>query len=241
MWTLLKTAVAFLTRLPVAFAEAPPILARAAFAFPLVGLLVGGFGAAVLLAGERFGLPPLAGALLALAGQALMTGGLHEDGLADVADGFGGGATPERKLEIMRDSRIGSYGVLAVVFSVTLRAAALAGIGPAAAALVAAGAASRGFLPLLMRTLPAVRSDGLGKGAGEPTALGTAAAVALGLGISLAALGLHGLEAWLAGMLAAAALAAIARAQVGGQTGDVLGAAQQVSEIAFLLTLAALA
>jgi adenosylcobinamide-GDP ribazoletransferase len=235
MLLLIKTAFAFLTRLPVRFESAPPPLARAAFAFPLVGLAVGAVGGLVLLGAARAGIGPLAGALLALAVQALLTGGLHEDGLADTADGFGGGATRERKLEIMRDSRIGSYGVMAVVFSIGLRVAALGWFPTpemAAVALVAAGTASRGYLPLLMRMLPPARADGLGRGAGMPGPWGVAAALVMGLAMSLAA-GPPSL--WLTGLAAVAAVALLARRQIGGQTGDVLGAGQQVAEIAILL------
>ncbi|MEO5335482.1 MAG: adenosylcobinamide-GDP ribazoletransferase [Magnetospirillum sp. WYHS-4] len=235
MVILVKTAFGFLTRLPVRFESPPPPLARAAFAFPLVGLAVGGAGALVLLGALHLGLGPLAAALLALVSQTLITGGLHEDGLADVADGFGGGATRDRKLEIMRDSRIGSFGVLAVVFGIGLRAAALAWIArpeDAAWALVAAGMASRGFLPLVMRRLPPARFDGLGQGAGTPTVPGATAALLLGLA---ACLGTVGPPAWLAGLAAAATFALLARRQIGGQTGDVLGACQQAAEIAILL------
>src|SRR5579864_6859060 len=106
----LLIAAAFLTRMPIPTpAVLPGRLAQASWAFPLVGVGVG--------------LPTLAAALIAVAGTAALTGALHEDGLADTADGFGGGATPEAKLTIMRDSRNGAYGVLALIFSVALRAA----------------------------------------------------------------------------------------------------------------------
>lgn len=121
-------AFVFLTRLPLprltdAAARTP--VSRASWAFPLVGLAVGLVGALTLWGTALAGLPPLVSALATLAVTVALTGALHEDGLGDLADGFGGGATRDRKLEIMRDSRVGSYGVLALLFSIGLRAGAL--------------------------------------------------------------------------------------------------------------------
>lgn len=247
-------ALVFLTRLPL-----PPIAplngplaqgaaARATGWFPLVGALVGLAGGAVLALAAALNLPPLAGALLALAATVRLTGGLHEDGAADVADGFGGGRDTARKLEIMRDSRVGSYGVLALVFSVAIRAAALAALPvPAAvAALVAAGALSRCGLAGLALALPPARRDGLGAAQGRPAAATVLLALLLGIAVAAAALWATSLAEALAAAVPAAlaavwAMAALARRQIGGQTGDVFGAAQQVAEAAVLLTLAALA
>ncbi len=118
-------------------------LSRALWAAPVVGAVVGGLvGAAVYGFAHSLHIPPLPAAALAVAATAAVTGALHEDGLADVADGFGGGATRERKLDIMRDSRIGTYGVCALMLSFMLRVGALASLGdPAsvAAALICAG------------------------------------------------------------------------------------------------------
>ena len=146
-WRDTRLAAAFLTRLPLApeGAGSGKALADAARAFPIVGAAVGLAAGAALSVASWLGLHPLACALVGLAVAALVTGALHEDGLADVADGFGGGRTRAAKLKIMRDSRIGAYGVLALVFSVGLRAAALAGLpgpGSAVLALMAAEAAS---------------------------------------------------------------------------------------------------
>ncbi|WP_452003380.1 adenosylcobinamide-GDP ribazoletransferase [Azospirillum largimobile] len=238
-------ALVFLTRLPF-----PPIgpldgpladgaAARAMGWFPLVGALVGLAGGAVFALAALLNLPPLAGALLALAATVRLTGGLHEDGAADVADGFGGGRDLARKLEIMRDSRVGSYGVLALVFSVGIRAAALAALPvPAAvAALVAAGALSRCGLAAMARVLSPARRDGLAAAQGRPAMATVLLALVFGIAIAAVALGGLALPAMAASLLGVAAVGALARRHLGGQTGDVLGASQQVAEAAVLLTL----
>jgi adenosylcobinamide-GDP ribazoletransferase len=239
-------AARFLTRLPLPDfgAPRPGPLAGAMRAFPLVGLLIGLAGWVVLAVAAAVGLPAMAAALLAVALTVAVTGGLHEDGLADTADGFGGGAGRAAKLAIMRDSRSGAYGVLALVFSVALRAAALATLAPSHAglALVAAHTVSRAALPPVMRWQEPARDDGLGAGAGRPddAALGWCAAIAF-----VVALLCLGAGPGLAGLIvvagAVAALAELARRQIGGYTGDVLGAAEQIGEIAMLLTAAAAA
>jgi adenosylcobinamide-GDP ribazoletransferase len=238
-----RQAVAFLTRLPLAVdgAGEPGALARAAWAFPLAGILVGVAGAIVMTLGDRLGLPILATALLAVAATVAATGALHEDGLADTADGLGG-ADAAHSLAIMRDSRIGSFGVLALIFSVGLRAAALAALPDthiAAGALIAAHGLSRGLLPALMLALDPARSDGLAAFAGKPAPPSTGIAAAIGLVVALLALGVgRGLVAVVLATLAVVALASLARRRLGGYTGDVLGAAQQVGEIAMLLVAA---
>ena len=246
-WRDTRVALAFLTRLPIPVAPedvaAKDALAKASRAFPIVGLVVGLVAGGVILLGFWLRLGPLASALFALAAAAAITGALHEDGLADVADGFGGGVTPTDKMAIMRDSRIGTFGVLAVVFSVGLRAAVLFGlfhtIGPVAGALVAAAVFSRGVLPMVMYRLDLARDDGLAYDAGRPTR--TDALVALVLGGLLAFLFLDffaGIAAVLVGGAAAAAFAWYARRQIGGYTGDVLGATQQVTELAVIVAVA---
>jgi adenosylcobinamide-GDP ribazoletransferase len=177
-----------------------------------------------------------------LAGLAL-TGALHEDGLADTADGFLGGRDRAEKLAILRDSRHGTYGVLALVLSVLLRAAALADIGDVihgALALIAAHAASRAALPAAMWGLAPARPDGLGAQAGTPRASGAIAAAVIGMAIALAALGpgRGALALGLAGVFVFG-MAELARRQIGGYTGDVLGAFQQTGEIVMLLVAAA--
>ncbi|MEK9662411.1 MAG: adenosylcobinamide-GDP ribazoletransferase, partial [Alphaproteobacteria bacterium] len=160
--TLLIVAAGFLTRLPLpALPADPPLppdaLARAMSCFPLVGAAIGTAGGLVLLLAGWLGIPVSVAVLMAHAAIVWLTGALHEDGLADVADGFGGGADRDAKLAIMRDSRIGSYGVLALVAGFALKAAALIAIAQAAgawvaiAALVAAAAWSRAVFAPLMR------------------------------------------------------------------------------------------
>lgn len=240
----LRAALRFLTRLPLRHEsdEAAPSLAASCWAFPIAGIIVGLAGGIVFLFAAAIGLPALAAALLAVGTTALASGGLHEDGLADMVDGFGGGASRAEKLAIMRDSRIGAYGVLALLFSVALRVSALVQIGAGChtlGALVAAHAVTRGFLPQAMRLLEPVRADGLGAMAGRPTK--SAAAWASGIGV-IAALLAVGLRPGLTAIIAAAAVMAvigwIARRQIGGQTGDVLGAIEQGGEIAALLGVA---
>lgn len=239
-----RVAGAFLTRLPFRdeSADEPGALARAARAFPLVGLAVGLVQAAVLSLAGALGLPALAQALLALAAAAAVTGALHEDGLADTADGFGAGATREEKLAVMRDSRIGAYGVLALVFAIGLKVAAIASLSEdaMAAALVAAAALSRGAIVPVMGALAPARSDGLAAAAGRPDRESAVTASLLGALFALFFLGPGaGFAAVAASAAAAAGVALLARRQIGGATGDVLGAVQQAAETAALLAAAA--
>lgn len=236
-------AAAFLTRVPAPAGGAPP--AAAAGYFPLVGAAVGAAGAAVASAALWAGLGPWLAAVFAVAAQIALTGGLHEDGLADAADGFGGAADREARLAIMRDSAVGAYGVLALALMLAARVGAVAALAAAAAwplaALAAAGAASRAAMVAAMRGLPPARVDGLAAAAGRPgrgalaLALATAAACA-------APLGGAGAAALAAGVaLGAAAVARLAMRRIGGATGDVYGAIQTVGETAGLCALAAVA
>ena len=236
----------FLTRLPFPLIKGDDKkgrLAAASRAFSLIGAVVGAIAGAVLMVFAAFGLHPLACALIGLAAASWVTGALHEDGLADVADGLGGGDTADKKLKIMRDSRIGAFGVLALVFSVGIRAAVLGGVpgpGLAAAALVAAAALSRGLLPVTMHVLKPARKTGLGAKAGTPDQEGWIKAWLLGALIGFLFLGpWGGLLALLAGVAAAGFVAWLCHGQVGGYTGDTLGAQQQAAEIAILIAAAA--
>lgn len=240
------TGLAFCTRLPLAAKAAPPgaDLARAGWTFPLIGALIGGFAAIVYWLGAAADLLPFVSAILAIVASVFITGALHEDGLADTADGFGGGGTKERKLAIMRDSVIGTYGVSALVLSFMLRAGILASLvepGLVAVALIGAHAGARATMPLFMLVLPRARQDGLSTEAGKPP-LGSAIAAAL-LGVLVLALCLGPATALLAALLVAGVMvfmAWLSMRQIGGQTGDVLGAVEQVSEITILLVAAAL-
>lgn len=238
-----KLAVVFLTRLPIPLPGEPPAgaLARAMLWFPAAGALVGALGALAYALAFVCGASPWVGAVLALIATGWVTGALHEDGLSDTADGFGGGRDRARKLEIMHDSRVGSYGALALILSVGLRASALAAIADpwtVAGALIAAHALSRAVAPVLAVLLPAARTDGLGFLCGRPAGGEAAGAVALGLGIAVAVGGLETMPLLVAGTVAAAAVtASITLRQIGGYTGDVLGAAQQAAEAIILVAL----
>jgi adenosylcobinamide-GDP ribazoletransferase len=239
-----STATGFLTRVPIgASTEGDWRLADAVWAFPLVGAGIGAVAAFVYLAAELIGLGDGPAALLAVLAGLCLTGALHEDGFADTADGFFGGGDRQSRLAIMRDSRHGTYGVLAIVLSVALRAAALAQTGEAVyagLALIAAHAASRAMFPAAMWALAPARADGLGAEAGRPRAAPVVTAAAIGLVIALAALGpAMGLTAFAASAAAVVAAALVARRLIGGYTGDVLGALQQIAEIVMLLAAAA--
>ena len=228
-WAELVAATTLLTRLPVGglVATHPPP-AECVWAYPLVGLLAGMASAAVLAALLAVGLPQPLAALWVLAVACLLTGGLHEDGLADTADGFGGGRTVERKLAIMRDSRIGSYGGLALALSLLVRATALAISAHPVQAAVLAAVLGRGAMLVPLALLRPARTDGLA------AMLGAARGrVAVGLALAAPA-ALWSPKAAIGALLAAFALSALARRQVGGYTGDVLGAVEQLAECAAL-------
>jgi adenosylcobinamide-GDP ribazoletransferase len=237
----LKASVLFLTRLR--FGPTKPVagatIARGAWAFPLAGLAVGCIGALVYLLAARLRLPPWPAAALAVAATMAVSGCLHEDGLADTIDGFGGGRIRELKLDIMRDSRIGAYGVCALVLTILLRVGALASLGEpslVAPALIAAHGAARAVLPVFMFFVPPARSDGLSAGAGQPPRQSVIAAAVLGILVLVVCLGvLAGIAALILLIIVAAFLAWLSLAQIDGQTGDVLGAVEQVSEIVVLL------
>jgi adenosylcobinamide-GDP ribazoletransferase len=237
----LAAALRFLTRLPLPHADpvGGAVLAQSVWAFPLAGIAVGVIGAVVYALAHRVGLPPWPAAGLALAATLAATGALHEDGLADTADGFGGGDTREAKLEIMRDARIGTYGVCALVLSLLLRTAALTSLGRSgavAAALIAAHAAARAAIPVVMLVLRPARSDGLSYAAGQPAGTRAGVAAALGLIMLIACLGpIRAIIAAIVLVVAVALVTRLSAAQIGGQTGDVLGAVEQVAEIAVLL------
>lgn len=236
----LRAAAGFLTRLPVAPAVQPAgdFLARAGVAFPVVGAGIGIVGGGVYAITTSLVLPPLASAFVALAAMIALTGALHEDGLADFCDGVGGGRDRHNRLRIMRDSHNGTFGTLALVLGVGLRAALVAGIaapGPALAALVAAGAISRALLPAVMGLMAPARTDGIAAAAGRPSRPQIAATLAVALIIAWLAVGLaHAALALVIAAASAVAVAGLAGRALGGHTGDVLGACQQVAEIAVL-------
>lgn len=236
LWDL-PAACVLLTRLPLprlpehAF-QTP---ARATWAYPLVGLLLGLLASLIWLLTSD--LPPMLRAGLTLAGLILMTGALHEDGLADSVDGFWGGQTPTRRLEIMKDSQIGTYGVLALMLVTGLRWLTLAE-HTSPAPLICAVALSRALLPMLMATCPQARAQGLAASIGPVTPIPVAVAVTISLLIGLTLLPASAFFfAVLLALTTAAGIALLARRKIGGITGDTLGATQQLSELAILLAL----
>ena len=239
-----RVAASFLTRLSLGVA--PPAagrLAAAAWSFPLVGMGVGLLGAGAFGLAHVLGAPAPLAAIAAVGAQIWATGALHEDGLGDFADALGG-PTRRRKLAIMRDARIGTYGVIALVLGLAARIAAIAAVAEPAAVvgvLIAAGAVSRAAVVWMMHGLAPARADGLGAQAGRPERTRAIAATAL----AAAALLWLDFGALVAGVvvaaLAAAAVSALARRHLGGQTGDVLGAGQQAAEALFLAGLASAA
>jgi adenosylcobinamide-GDP ribazoletransferase len=244
---LVLAAVQFMTRLPVPTPSwAPPwqpeTLSRAARHFPLVGALVGAICAGAWLLASTV-LPPAAAAGIALAVGMLVTGALHEDGLADLFDGLGGGQTRDRALEIMRDSRIGTYGGAALIVSVGLRWAALAALSPTAGAcaLIAVHALSRAPATVMLAGFDYARQGPAARDiAGGVTRAEALWAVLVALAAAFLALGLaSALAAALAAIVGAAAMAAWMLRRLGGYTGDGLGAMEQAAEVAVFLTLVA--
>ncbi|HSV30376.1 MAG TPA: adenosylcobinamide-GDP ribazoletransferase [Candidatus Omnitrophota bacterium] len=235
----LHLAAAFLTRLPLP--DLGPVaeggLARAMRGFPLVGGGLGILAGLVFMAAHSV-LPAALAAVLAVLALVLLTGALHEDGLADTADGLGARGDRERRLEVMRDSRSGAYGVLALIFSIGIRAVALAQAPSGAAglgALVAACALGRALVPAAMQVMPPARPDGLGAMAGVPDASVAALAAVLGLMLTVAGMGQAAPVVIVSAVAAALAVVAVARRALGGYTGDVLGAVVQAAEAAVLV------
>ena len=242
--TISKRPSRFLTRLPMPHPQGPmpANFVRAHRMFPVVGALIGAVVGLVCLGLRSVGVPDLAAAALALGAGAILTGALHEDGLADVADGFGGGRDRAAKLEIMRDSRLGTYGALILLVSFAAKLAALAAVpdGYVVPCLIAAHALGRGILPWMSVKLPYARNDGLARNAGQPDA--ATATIAVVLAVIVALLSLSWSNALFAALLAGLSgfgMAWLALRQIGGQTGDVLGGAEQVAETAILVLLAA--
>ncbi|MDF2120395.1 adenosylcobinamide-GDP ribazoletransferase [Roseiarcaceae bacterium H3SJ34-1] len=253
----LLACLRFYSRLPVpslAFEADPHIMpdfSRIARVLPVAGVIIALPATVVLAIASAAGIPALPASGLALAALVATTGAFHEDGLADTADGFGGGTTRARKLDIMKDSRIGTYGGAALVLSLGLRWSGLAalidmrGTEAALLILIAAAAFSRplGLTPLF--ALPPARTDGAAQAAGPLPAdayilsVAGGAAIALLLTLAHVDLGDTALGLWLTASATAFAgalsVTALSYRQIGGQTGDVAGATQQVAEIVFLL------
>ncbi len=236
-----RHALAFLTRLPGgAHPDDERGLGRSVPWFPFIGALVGVIAGATYWAANG-PLGPMLAAITAITVGVVVTGAFHEDGLADTADGLGG-MEVERRLAIMKDSRVGTFGSLAVVLSSLARVVALASLGAADGwfALIAAHTIGRTMATLVMITTTPARAEGLATRypdeVPKAAVLGVAALVSLGaLGAGLgSAVGL------VAAAVGAVGVAALARRAFGGTTGDVLGAVEQVGELAVLVAISRL-
>ena len=235
----IPAAVGLLTRLPIPVSQTRAVQrgAAAAWAYPLTGVLIGAILAASVAVFSWVGLPVGIVAALVVAVNVILTGAMHEDGLADCADGLWGGWDRARRLEIMKDSHIGVYGVLALGLSLLIRwmgISALIALDIYWVGLIAIAVLSRGSMVVLMAAMPHARDGGLSKSVGRPAPTTALIAVAIAL---LVAGGLDQFALIIATPFAAIACGLIARTKIGGQTGDVLGATQQITEITLLLVL----
>jgi adenosylcobinamide-GDP ribazoletransferase len=240
----IRIALVFLTILPLRLRpnDLEHSVAHAVRAFPIAGIIVGGAGALAYTIADFIGSSSTVSALLALGAMVAISGAMHEDGLADFCDGLGG-RTREQRLAIMRDSAIGSFGVIALVLTLSLRAAAIAQCNSAfdaGSAMLGAAILSRGMMPPAMYLLPQARRDGLAAAAGVPDRGRTIDAVMIGCLLAMLAISMATHWFMVFVVLAGGALgtllpAVVARRRLGGQTGDVIGAVQQGSEIGFLL------
>lgn len=234
----IKEAVGLLTRLPVTASGTRG--ARAAWAWPLAGVVVAVLAVALGWVLMLFGLPTPLVAALVLGTQVVLTGALHEDGLADCADGFWGGFDREKRLAIMKDSQIGTYGTIALILSLLIRWSAIAALIEAGwlfGGVVAAAALSRVSMVALMTLLPPARETGLSRAVGRPDKDVLALASVTAIAIAFLCAGFVTLPAILVVAGLTYGMGRLAENRINGQTGDVLGAAQQISEIGVLALL----
>jgi adenosylcobinamide-GDP ribazoletransferase len=233
----LRRAIVLLTRIPLGAESHPSSLTGIAPWFPVVGALVGLIVAGVYAVLYPW-MPSLLAAPIAVLAGIGVTGAFHEDGLADTFDALGAGASREQALAVMRDSRLGTYGVVALTGSVLLRVVALGSMGPwsALAGLVAAHALARSGSVVLMATTPPARTEGLGRsGVVGADTRGAVVAVVIGLALTVLALGWWAVGA---GMLVALTTLTIRRMslrRLDGITGDGLGAGEQLGEVSVMV------
>jgi adenosylcobinamide-GDP ribazoletransferase len=230
-------ALAFFSRIPISRPGSGFDLARCAAGWPLAGLILALAPAIVFLIARAADFPALIAAVFALALMVVLTGAMHEDGLADTFDGFGGGETRADKLAIMRDSRLGTYGALALIFAVAVKLVSLSIIGLipgyGALALVCVAVASRSLALWHWTATAPARSEGMANAAGRPDEAALAVGLAIGAVAALALLFAFGIPALIALLMAAASVglfSSLAARQVGGHTGDTIGAGQQLAE-----------
>ncbi|MCY4543182.1 MAG: adenosylcobinamide-GDP ribazoletransferase [Rhodobacteraceae bacterium] len=236
----ISTALGLLTIVPAWRHPERGKVASSAWCWPLIGALVGAVAGLAGYVASAVGLAPGIAAALAVALAIATTGGLHEDGLADTADGLLGGRNKASRLRIMHDSRIGTFGALALFIVLVLRWSAISELVAEwriVACMAVAGAFSRMVMVAAMHFVPTVDSSGLSGRAGKPSrkAMWIGGATTLG---SMAAINSSQILTVLAlGAIPAIALLYLARKRVGGQTGDVLGASQQATEASVLVAL----
>lgn len=248
-------ALTLLTRIPVPRfrIETDADLGSAFWAYPIVGALVGAIGAATFAGAEFVGLAGMPAIVLAIAAMVIATGAFHEDGFADFWDGVGGGQTREQKLEIMRDSRLGTYGAMALMILFVLTLALLvnlnfnlrqysAPIGEAMAGiLISTAALQRAAIGLPLWLLGPARKDGLAADTPAPSAVTIAAGVAIAFVLSACLLGLsHAFYALAAALAASSVVTVLSAHYLGGRTGDALGTAASMASLFVLAVLAAL-
>ncbi len=238
----IPAALALLTRIPVPAGFHGPVSASSSWAWPIAGAAIGALGAFIALLLMLLGTSTSVAALLALGCMILATGALHEDGLADTADGLFGGRDQQDRLRIMKDSRLGAYGAIAIGLFLIGRHSGMEGVFDAGAVfgpLIAAAALSRAMMVLVFRVTPLARSDGLAASVGTPSTASVVLAFALAIALALAFVGWRILPATCVAAIAAFAVAWLANQKVGGITGDVLGASQQAAELSLLACFAA--
>jgi adenosylcobinamide-GDP ribazoletransferase len=238
----LLLSLSFLTRLPIPFLrtlDLPP-LANAMRFFAVAGALIGFVTAGILHGLVFLHVPSFLAAIITCSVIALLTGALHEDGLSDSFDGLFGGKTRERRLEIMRDSRIGTYGAIALGLAILMRVGAFESLiqlpfWKLTLILSASAAFSRAMMVDLMWASKAARSDGLSNFAGRPSRNTALFAISTGGALALCAgLHFHGVIAILAAAAITGLFRRLATRLIGGQTGDICGAVQVLSELAML-------
>lgn len=248
MWTSLTTALSFLTIFRLPWSSAGELtaldLGRSFSWFPCIGLLLGGCSVALVMALSQF-MPSLLLAAFATTLMAILTRALHLDGLADLADGLGGGYTPERRLEIMKDSRTGAFGALALALAVLLKVVALYAIilQNAFAPIVLAPVLGRYAMTLAAYGSPYARKEpGLGKPFLEGmTVRELTISSLLAIGFSLALVQREAIVYLTAAICVVALMRCLTRRTLGGITGDVLGATNEITEIIVLSIAACLA
>ncbi len=240
-------AFMLLTRIPVNWQKispnTPPNLNRCLWVYPVVGVVVSLIGAIIYLGTQALDIPQMTSILLSLSAMIITTGAFHEDGLADTMDGFGGGASPEKKLEIMRDSRIGTYGGLALIISIGLKVTGLSALsaGNVVSALLVGATVSRLMIIFTLMMLPPARKKSLSVEAGKPSTKSVIVASTITILVCLTLQDIITIIYVLsAAIVSTAMFCRLSYKQVGGYSGDILGSTQQISEISIYLTLCAI-